>query len=70
MQTQNPIVYRPAGTLTAFVIPKGTRCVPATNLPEGDEPQFWAEPWQGMSDRAESWQRNYGFLLTLSEVRS
>ena len=48
------------------VIPKGTKVVPATNLP--GEGKYWAEPWEGMSDYAESWQRNYGFLIQEDEI--
>jgi hypothetical protein len=52
-----------------FIIPKGTKVVPANNLPGKDE-SFWAEPWDGMSAEAADWQRNIGFLLTRSEVTS
>jgi hypothetical protein len=40
--------------------------VPAANLPEPN--QFWACAWSGMTDKAQSWQGNYGFLLQLEEV--
>jgi hypothetical protein len=54
------------GHLGKFVIPAGTPAIPATNLPGTG--LYWAEPWEGMSEEAESWQRNYGFLLTENEV--
>ena len=66
--TKEDIEYRPAGYCEApgFIIPKGTPCVVADNLP--DEGQYWACEWDGMTDEAESWQRNYGFLLHSSDV--
>jgi hypothetical protein len=64
--TDGDIEYRPAGTLNHFVIPAGTECVVADNLP--GEGQFWACEWDGMDLLAESWQRNYGFLLDENDV--
>jgi hypothetical protein len=66
--TREEIEYSPAGTLHHFVIPAGTLCVVADNLP-GDG-QYWACEWAGMDLLAESWQRNYGFLLDESDVES
>ena len=53
-------------------IPAGTKCIPATNLPYGTKNRlkYWAEPWKGMTEEEESWQRNYGFLLYQHEVRA
>ena len=66
--TKEDIEYRPAGYCEApgFIIPKGTPCVVADNLP--GEGQYWACEWDGMDLLAESWQRNYGFLLDSSDV--
>lgn len=64
----SPIEYALAGTLHKFWIPAGTPCVPADNLPEADGPQFWVEPWEGMSDEADSVMRNYGVLLGADDV--
>jgi hypothetical protein len=63
MKTKADIYYVTATGKTW--IPKGTPVIPATNLPDGG---WWAEPWEGMSELAESWQRNYGFLLKDDEV--
>src|SRR5512147_1058118 len=46
-------------------IPAGIPVEPATNLPEGG---YWVQPWQGMNEQAESWQRNYGFHVTEEQV--
>jgi hypothetical protein len=43
------------------IIPKGTKLVPANNLPNGG---WWACDWRGMTERQKSWSRNYGFLIT------
>lgn len=64
--TKHDIEYRPAPYGCVATIPAGTRVVPANNLPNPG--QYWAEPWANMSDRAESWQRNYGFLIEKSET--
>lgn len=39
--------------------------MPAKNL---DRAGFWVESWDNMPERAESWARNYGFLVDPSEV--
>lgn len=68
-QTRAPIEYKAAGTLFSCWIPAGTEVVPATNLPHHPEaPRFWAQPWHGMTDEAESWERSYGFLLEADDV--
>ncbi len=64
--TNGEIEYNPAGTINHFVIPAGTECIVADNLP--GEGQYWACEWEGMDLLAESWARNYGFLLDASEV--
>ena len=46
-------------------IPAGIPVEPATNLPQGG---YWVQPWKGMSEQAESWQRNYGFHVTEEQV--
>jgi hypothetical protein len=65
MITKEDISYRVSGYGFTALIPKGSRVIPATNLPQGG---YWVEPWQGMSDEAESWERNYGFHVTEDEV--
>jgi hypothetical protein len=47
-------------------IPAGMPVIPATNLPEAN--RYWAEPWDNMTPAQESWERNYGFLLSQEEV--
>jgi hypothetical protein len=64
MKTIEDINYQGVTGLIT-VIPEGTNVIPATNLPQGG---YWVEPWEGMSDAAESWQRNYGFHVTVMEV--
>lgn len=65
MRTKEQIDYRcmPYGHIAT--IPAGTPVTPATNLPQGG---FWVDNWDGMSDKAESWGRNYGFHVTTEEV--
>lgn len=53
---------------TIAVIPEGTPVIPATNLPSDEGQRYWAEPWEGMSEDAEGWQRNYGFLIDDEDV--
>ena len=62
--TREDIVYNVAwvGKIT---IPKGTPVTRATNLPYE---AYWVEPWDNMSHEAESWLRNYGFMVMESEV--
>ena len=64
--TNRRIDYRAAPYGHITTIPEGTTVIPATNLPEPN--QYWAEPWEGMSDHAESWERNYGFLIDGEDV--
>jgi hypothetical protein len=65
MKTARDIEYKAAPYGFITIIPAGTPVIPATNLPQGG---YWAEPWPGMSDEAESWERNYGFHLEDNEV--
>tara|TARA_Y100000114_G_scaffold148683_1_gene162039 strand:- start:373 stop:543 length:171 start_codon:yes stop_codon:yes gene_type:complete len=46
-------------------IPKGTRVIPADNLPQGG---FWAEKWEGMSAIQEAWLDSYGFHIAAGAV--
>lgn len=68
MKTKEDITYKalPYSRVVA-VIPAGTKVVPADNLPEKD--LFWCERWPGMTEEAQSWHRNYGFLVELHEVK-
>lgn len=65
MRTKSQIEYQAAPYGRIATIPAGTPVIPATNLPQGG---FWVEPWEGMTDRAESWGRNYGFHVASDEV--
>jgi len=29
---------------------------------------FWSEPWEGMTEEDESWERNYGFYIEPEDV--
>ena len=67
MRTKKEIRYKSAPYGHIAIIPKGTPVIPADNLPQGG---YWAEPWSGMNEQEESWQRNYGFHLTDEEVEN
>jgi len=65
--TKETITYH-TGT-GIFSIPKGVPVTLATNLVLLKQ-HYWVEPWEGMSAQAESWQRNYGFLVRMDEVET
>lgn len=65
MKTKSQIKYKAAPYGHIATIPAGIPVRPATNLPEGG---FWVEPWEGMTAKAESWCRNYGFHVASDEV--
>lgn len=67
--TRETIIYRAASFGTVGVIPKGTPCIPADNLPTDKGPRFWACKWPIMTPEEASWERAYGFLLEEAEVR-
>lgn len=52
------------------VIPKGTACIVADNLPADNDAgiAFWAMQWAGMTDAEESHQRTYGFGIAREDV--
>ena len=64
--TNKPIDYQSAPYGHIATIPAGTSVVPATNLPK--KGLYWAEPWEGMTEEEQSWQRGYGFLIDSSDV--
>jgi len=64
MTTTKDITYDMAWCGRA-IIPKGTNLIPATNLPDGG---YWADEWQNMSIKEESWYRNYGFHITENDL--
>lgn len=49
-------------------IPAGTPVRPASNVPQDGAPRYWCEPWPGIGERADSWQRNHGFLIEADQV--
>lgn len=61
MKLNKDIEYKvmPYGTITT--IPMGTNVIRATNHPDGG---YWVSKWDGMSDRARDWNRNYGFHIS------
>ena len=69
MKTVKPIDYREAPYGHITTIPAGTTVTRARNLPASDGVHYWSKGWRGMDRNARSWQRNYGFLLTLEEVK-
>jgi hypothetical protein len=67
--TKHAIDYKAAPYGHIATIPAGTWVTPASNLPdEPGNPRFWVESWDGMTAFAESWHRNYGFLVDASDV--
>jgi hypothetical protein len=69
MKTKKDIMYRTGGA-NYTTIPAGTTVTRARNLPETPSgPRYWAKGWRGMGELARSHARNYGFLLTLAEVK-
>ena len=66
MKTRAEIEYKvmPYGLIAT--IPEGTPVYPANNLPE--KGKFQVCKWANMTDEAESWLMNYGFLLSIDEV--
>jgi hypothetical protein len=68
MKTRLPIEYHAAPYGYIVLIPAGTPVIPISNLPDEEGPRYWAEPWPGMDERAESYQRNYGFVIESHEV--
>lgn len=65
--TTKEIEYHAAPYGLVGIIPAGTPCIPATNIPT-NLPSYWVEPWNGMTEQEASWQRNYGFLVDFSQV--
>ena len=65
MKTKHEIKYHSPHGGKIATIPKGTPVKLAGNMPFIS---FWCEPWEGMTDEQESWQRNYGFLIDPDEV--
>ena len=63
--TQKDIDYQAAPYGRIAIIPQGSRLVPATNLPHGG---YWVENWEGMTDDARAWSRNYGFHVTEEDL--
>jgi len=66
--TKNEIRYDVVPYGHIATIPAGTPVIPASNLPDNNQPRYWAEPWAGIPETEESWCRNYGFLLQADEV--
>jgi hypothetical protein len=70
MLTNKSIRYEVPNYGLIAVIPAGTEVFPAANLPllPNGESRYWAEDWENMGSYAESWQRNYGFLIDAADV--
>lgn len=77
-RTVKEIEYVAQGYGKVAVIPKGTKCIPADNLPENinllehriANIKFWVEPWKYMDEIQESWERNYGFGVYAEDVEA
>jgi hypothetical protein len=69
IKTNKEIKYRVAPYGHIGTIPKGTEVSLSSNLPNHrHNPKYWAKPWKGMTEKEESWQRNYGFLIEKEDV--
>jgi len=66
--TKDGFYYEAAPYGRVCYIPAGIPVVPASNLPANGTPQYWVGEWKGMNEQAQSWQRNYGFLVDASQV--
>jgi hypothetical protein len=66
--TKDHIDYKAAPYGFVAHIPAGVAVTPANNLPGTIPSQYWIGQWPGMNEQAESWQRNYGFLVDASQV--
>ncbi len=72
-KTNKQIDYSVPGNGLIAIIPTGTVCMLATNLPydRNGNPQYWVaelpEQFKGHLI-AESWHRNYGFLIAFEDV--
>lgn len=53
------------------IIPRGTRVVPADNLPQPNDSNiaYWAEPWEGMTEAQQAHMRTYGYGIEADDVR-
>lgn len=67
LRTKNDIEYKTFMGPT-FIIPAGTRVIPADNLPIGSHILYWAENWHGMNEEAKGIMRNQGFGLSAVDV--
>ena len=64
--TKKRIDYQMAGTLGRWVVPKGTKVEPATNLPDKDK--FWVVPDERMPKKTRELAKGMGILLEKDEV--
>lgn len=70
MKTKREIEYRAApypGVIA--VIPQGTEVYLASNLPHPPW-VYWAHEWEGMTEEAESWMNNYGFMIYEDDIEA
>lgn len=70
IKTNKKITYSLYGLSPAVVIPEGTPCIPADNLPVDNTAgiKYWVEAWPDMSEQAESHMRTYGFGVGDADV--
>ena len=68
--TKEVIKYQRGHMGRTSSIPKKTTVQPAANLPHSfkNPMQYWADPWDRMSDGEQSWMRCYGFLINEEET--
>jgi hypothetical protein len=64
--TKKRIDYQMAGMLGRWVVPKGTKVEPATNLP--DKNKFWVVPDERMPKKTRELAKGMGILLEKDEV--
>jgi|Laugrespbdmm15dd_1035085.scaffolds.fasta_scaffold318744_1 hypothetical protein len=68
MKTRKEIKISVQGGRQNMIIPKGTRCVPAKNLPEDDKKVYWVKPSWKMDRNTKNGIWSHGILLTEEEI--
>ena len=68
MKTRKEIKITVQGGHRNMIIPEGTRCDPAKNLPEDDEKVYWVRSSRKMDQNTKNGIRAHGILLTKEEI--
>ena len=70
MKTQKPIECKLLGTGSTLIIPMGTRCDPAHNIPSDNGKKYWVKPSRKMNKETRDQLRCTGLLLTVNEIKN